>query len=428
MNVSAVIAAKRDGLEIAGDDIRRLIDGYTRDEVPEYQMSAFAMAVYFRGMTVDETTALTAAMLGSGRTMKWAAGSPVVDKHSTGGVGDKISIPLAPILADLGMRVPMISGRGLGATGGTIDKLESIPGFRTDLSLDEIDRVVGGVGCVITAASADIAPADRRLYALRDVTGTVPSIPLITASILSKKIAEGLDALVLDVKWGSGAFMKTLDDARALAKSLVNIASKMGVRTTAVITDMNRPLGHWIGNTAEVNESIDILKGQGPEDTTRLTELLAEELLLATGLSKNRDEANARVRESVSSGRATERLENMVRAQAGDLNKTRILHASHPWNSPRTGIVGAMNCELLGMALIEMGGGRKKLGDQVDSGSAIEVLLQPGEQAEQGQPVVNLCFNQKPGPAVTDLIVRAIPIVDQAPTAQPLVVETIQSE
>src|SRR3954452_15256312 len=283
MNVVSLISKKRDGGELTEDEIGSLISGYVRGDVPDYQMAAWAMAVYLRGMTVPEIAALTECMLHSGVRFEWPAGeSPKVDKHSTGGIGDKVSLPLAPLLACCGLAVPMISGRGLGATGGTLDKLEAIPGFRTDLSLAEIEQMTASVGCVITGASAEIAPADKKLYALRDVTATVPSIPLITASIMSKKLAESLDALVLDVKFGSGAFMKSLDQARELARSLVDTGKRMGVKTTALLTDMNQPLGRMAGNLVEVHEAIATLQGRAPEDLWHCTRELAVELLLMT--------------------------------------------------------------------------------------------------------------------------------------------------
>src|SRR3954452_19469688 len=256
MNVVNIISKKRDGGELAADEIGSLISGYVRGDVPDYQMAAWAMAVYLRGMSVAETAALTEHMLHSGVTFEWPAGeSPKVDKHSTGGIGDKVSLPLAPLLACCDLQVPMISGRGLGATGGTLDKLEAIPGFRTNLRLEEIQAVTERVGCVITGATAEIAPADKKLYALRDVTATVPSIPLITASIMSKKLAESLDALVLDVKFGSGAFMPTIDKANELAVAMVELGNKCGVNTRALITNMDRPMGRAAGNWLEVKES-----------------------------------------------------------------------------------------------------------------------------------------------------------------------------
>ena len=275
---ATLIAAKRDGHELSDAQIAFFIQNYSAGSIPDYQMSAMAMAIYLNGMTDRETATLTNEMLKSGARLNWPDdGIARVDKHSTGGIGDKTSIILAPLLAECGLQVPMLSGRGLGATGGTLDKLESIQGFNTNLSLDEMTRLTREIGCVITGASAELAPADRKLYSLRDVTATVPSIPLITASIMSKKLAESTDALILDVKFGSGAFMKTQQQATQLAKSLVETGKRMGVKTTALLTDMNQPLGRMCGNAVEILESIDILKNGGPDDARELTLLLAIE-------------------------------------------------------------------------------------------------------------------------------------------------------
>ncbi|MGC3966115.1 MAG: thymidine phosphorylase [Pirellulales bacterium] len=308
MNPVQIIAKKRDGQALSAGEIRALVERYARGELPDYQMSAWAMAVFLRGMTDDETAALTEAMLDSGAQLQWPAELTTVDKHSTGGIGDKTSLILAPLLACFDLAVPMISGRGLGATGGTLDKLEAIPGFRTDLNLEEIRAVTRAVGCVITGATADLVPADRKLYALRDVTATVASIPLITASIMSKKLAEGLRALVLDVKFGSGAFMKTADEARRLARSMVAVGRKMGVATTALLTDMNQPLGRMAGNAVEVDESIDVLQGGGPQDLIDLTLALGAELLVATGRAADHEAAVTTQRARLSDGTAYEKF------------------------------------------------------------------------------------------------------------------------
>ncbi|HQX54102.1 MAG TPA: thymidine phosphorylase, partial [Planctomycetaceae bacterium] len=269
---ASLIAAKRDRQELRDEEIAFFVQGFADGSIPDYQMAAMAMAIYLNGMTPRETATLTFAMLSSGTRLVWPKdGRSRVDKHSTGGIGDKTSLILAPLLAECGLQIPMLSGRGLGATGGTLDKLEAIPGYRTDLALAEITQLTQSVGCVITGASAELAPADRKLYALRDVTATVPSIPLITASIMSKKLAESLDALVLDVKFGSGAFMKTREQATELAHSLVSTGQRMGVHTTALLTDMNQPLGRMCGNAVEVLESIDVLQGGGPDDVRQLT-------------------------------------------------------------------------------------------------------------------------------------------------------------
>jgi pyrimidine-nucleoside phosphorylase len=343
MNVVQVISKKRDGGELSTDEIGALIGGYVRGDVPDYQMAAWAMAVYLRGMTVAETAALTEHMLHSGITFDWPEGSsPIVDKHSTGGIGDKVSLPLAPLLACCDLRVPMISGRGLGATGGTLDKLEAIPGFRTNLSTAEFQKICREVGCVISGATADLVPADRKLYALRDVTGTVPSIPLITASIMSKKLAEGLDALVLDVKHGSGAFMKTLDNARALAKSMVDTGNRMGVPTTALLTDMNQPLGRMAGNAVEVNESVDALRGEGPADLMEVTLKLGAELLVSTGREATPAAARMRLEKAIATGAALEKFREMVAAQGGNLDAPRPVAPAHDVESLHDGYVTAI--------------------------------------------------------------------------------------
>lgn len=300
---AAIIATKRDHRELSDAEIAFFVQGYSCGEIPDYQMSAMAMAIFLNGMTERETAALTLEMLNSGVRIEWPDDGIVrVDKHSTGGLGDKTSIILAPLLAEFGLQVPMLSGRGLGATGGTLDKLEAIRGFRTDLTLQEIVQLTQSVGCVITGASAELAPADRRLYALRDVTATVPSIPLITASIMSKKLAESPDALVLDVKFGSGAFMKTFDQAAELAASLVGTGQRMGVRTSALLTDMNQPLGRMCGNALEVRESVEILRGAGPADAREVTIALAVEVLLLAGAGFSAEQARQQIDSILSSG------------------------------------------------------------------------------------------------------------------------------
>ena len=424
MNIAQLIAKKRDGGELSPAEIDGLIDGYARETIPDYQMAAWAMAVFCRGMTPDETVCLTQSMLNSGRPLVWDKGRPKVDKHSTGGIGDKTSIPMAPILADCGLDVPMISGRGLGATGGTLDKLESIAGFRTDLDSNEIRTMIGRVGCVITGASAEIAPADKRLYALRDVTATVPSIPLITASILSKKLSEGLDCLVLDVKWGTGAFMKTLAEAKELARSLVGVATQMGVKTKALITDMNRPLGRMIGNGLEIDESIDILKGCGPEDVSELTVRLCAELLLMAGCADTMSAATAKVDESIRSGRALKRLNEMVRAQGGDLNSPRPRASGETFAADRDGYLVMNDCEALGLAVIEMGGGRKRLGDAIDFSVGIEMLSTPGQPLRRGDPIARVFSNKGLAP-IKGKLKSAMSVQDEPVGLTPLIVEMV---
>ncbi|MEZ6051739.1 MAG: thymidine phosphorylase [Planctomycetaceae bacterium] len=390
MNATQLIAKKRDGGTLTDAEIAWLIDGYVADRVPDYQMSAFAMAVYLRGMTTEETVALTRCMLYSGDVLTWAPGRSIVDKHSTGGIGDKVSLILAPLLACCDVRVPMISGRGLGPTGGTLDKLESIPGFRTDLSTGEFQRICDDVGCVISGATVDLVPADRKLYALRDVTATVSCIPLITASIMSKKLAEGLDALVLDVKYGSGAFMENLADARRLAQGMVAVGQHLDVTTSALITDMDQPLGRMIGNSVEVNESIDVLQGGGPADVRELTLALAAEVLLSVGMVESLETAMQALKDRLDSGRAFEKFAQMVAAQGGDVSADRRLAPISEVAAPRSGVVQSIITQALGFTIIAMGGGRKVQGDTIDHSVGIEILVRVGDRVEQGQPIARI--------------------------------------
>ncbi|MEN1679199.1 MAG: thymidine phosphorylase [Planctomycetota bacterium] len=394
MNPVELIARKRDGAELTAEQIATLVRGYVDGSVPDYQMSAFAMAVFFRGMTTDETASLTDNMLRSGVVLEWPKGGVAkVDKHSTGGIGDKVSLPLAPALAACGVQNPMISGRGLGATGGTLDKLESIPGFNTALSLDEVRSQTERVGCVIAAASADLAPADRKLYALRDVTATVPSIPLITASIMSKKLAEGLDALILDVKHGTGAFMKTRDDARKLAESLVATGKRMGVATAAWVTDMNQPLGRLVGNALEVNESIDCLNGGGPADLREATVRLGGEALALAGAAPDAAAGDQLIAQSLDNGAAMAKLAEMVRAQGGDVDAPRPLAPTVEVLAEHDGVVSAIDAERIGWAVISLGGGRKKLGEAIDHSVGLEMLVRICDPVSTGQPIARVYAN-----------------------------------
>ena len=391
MNPVWIISKKRDGEELSADEIGQFIAGYAAGDIPDYQMSALAMAIYLQGMTTAEIAALTDHMLASGATFQWPGSEvPMVDKHSTGGIGDKVSLPLAAMLACCDLQVPMISGRGLGATGGTLDKLDSIPGFRTDLSMQEMQRVTREVGCVISGATPDLVPADRKLYALRDVTGTVPSIPLITASIMSKKLAEGLDALVLDVKFGSGAFMKTEPLARELAESMVNTGKRMGVKTTALLTDMNQPLGRMVGNAVEVNESVDALEGRGPDDLMDVTLALGAELLVSTERAESLPSARKQLQATIDNGSAREKFAQMVSAQGGDLDAPRPVAPAREIAAPRAGFIGSINAELLGQSVIAMRGGRQQLGDELDLSTGFEMRCRLGERVETGQPLANL--------------------------------------
>ncbi|MCC7476505.1 MAG: thymidine phosphorylase, partial [Pirellulales bacterium] len=422
----SLISKKRDGLELTAGEIGSLITGYVRGEVPDYQMAAWAMAVFLRGMTVAETAALTEHMLHSGVTFQWPAGeAPKVDKHSTGGIGDKVSLPLAPLLACCDLQVPMISGRGLGATGGTLDKLEAIPGFRTNLTTAEFQQVCRNVGCVISGATADLVPADRKLYALRDVTGTVPSIPLITASIMSKKLAEGLDALVLDVKHGSGAFMKSLGDAQALARSMVDTGKRMGVPTVAILTDMNQPLGRMAGNANEVNESVDALCGKGPADLVEVTLALGAELLVLTKREPTISAARQRLEKLLTSGEALEKFREMVSAQGGSLDAPRPIAPKHDVAAPQAGYIAAIDTEQLGYVVINLGGGRRQLGDQLDLSVGFEMLVRLGDEVDAGQPVARLFAQADAAVHAARDLLAAITIGDEPVEAPPLIVERI---
>ena len=426
-NPVRTIVAKRDGRACTPEEIDALIQGSLRGDVADAQLAAWAMAVYFQGMTAKETAALTRSMLDSGARLVWPAGTgPYVDKHSTGGIGDKISLILAPLLAACGLRVPMLSGRGLGPTGGTLDKLESIPGFRTDLDLEAIRRQVADIGCVITGTTAEIAPADRKLYALRDVTGTVPSIPLITASIMSKKLAEGLDALVLDVKWGSGAFMKTQEDARKLAESLVRTGREMGVRTTALLTDMNQPLGHMIGNTCEVAESIDVLQGNGPEDVRALVIALGSELLVQSGIESTPEAAGDRLTRALDGGAAFEVFEAMVAAQGGRLAQRVPAAKPHDCVATEGGFIQTIDGEALGYAVIELGGGRRKPGEAIDPRVGLECLVRIGDTVEPGQPLARILAPAQRAEPVKSHLACAFRIGAEAVSPPPLIVDRIE--
>jgi len=422
MNPVSLIARKRDGHTLSFDEIAWFMDGFVRGEVADYQMSAMAMAIYCRGMSTEETASLTECMLRSGEALDWPdSTTPKVDKHSTGGIGDKVSLVLAPMLACCGLAVPMISGRGLGASGGTLDKLESIPGFRTNLSTDEIRRQVDKVGCVITGQTANLVPADKKLYALRDVTGTVPSIPLITASIMSKKLAEGLDALVLDVKHGTGAFMKSPADARALAASLVGVGKSMGLATTALLTDMNQPLGRMAGNTVEVDESILALEGDGPADLMEVTLALGAELLVSTKKAKTVDKATKLLQAELDSGRALEKFYEMVRAQGGDPDAPRPVAAAYEVAATKAGYVAKIDTEQLGWAIITLGGGRMKLTDAIDHSVGLEMQVRLGDEVHAGDTIARVFAHRHHVETARQRIAEAVVIVDEAPPLWPLV-------
>jgi thymidine phosphorylase len=391
-----VIRSKRDGLELNDDEIQFIVSGITSGEIAESQIGAFAMAVFLRGMTTSETGALTLAMTRSGTTLCWKdVPGPVVDKHSTGGVGDAVSLILAPAIAACGGYVPMISGRGLGHTGGTLDKLESIPGYQTQPDRETFTRVVRNVGCAIIGQTADLAPADRRLYAVRDVTATVESIPLITASILSKKLAAGLDALVMNVTWGNGAFMRTLRDAEALARSIVDVASLAGVTTTAILTDMNEPLASSAGNAVEIQYVADFLTGIRCEP--RMYEVVSElgaDLLVAGHLASTHIEGKAKIAAAIENGAARKRFDDMVSALGGPADFCATASEHLPKASvryrvtvPERGFVTEINTRRLGLAIVALGGGRTREDQSIDHAVGLTSIAPIGQHIGPDTPL-----------------------------------------
>ncbi len=424
------IRKKRDAQEHTREEIEQLVAGYTRGQIPDYQVAAWLMAVVLKGMTRAETAALTEAMLRSGEVLDLSALPGVkVDKHSTGGVGDKTSLVLAPVAAAGGLLVPMISGRGLGHTGGTLDKLEAIPGFNVNLPLPEFLRVLRECGCAMIGQTAEIAPADKKLYALRDVTATVESPYLICASIMSKKLAEGIDALVLDVKTGSGAFMKKQEDAAFLAELMVETGQRMGKKVVALITDMDQPLGRKVGNALEVEECIEVLRGEGPDDLRRLCLELCGWMFLLGGRTKSKDEGIKLAAEIIASGRGIQKFREMVRLQGGDARvvdePARLPQAAHKTDvlSPREGFVTAIQCEQVGIASMMLGGGREKKEDSIDPAVGLVLRKKVGERVARGEQLCTIHYNSEARVAAARQMIEAsYQISDQPPSSgQPLV-------
>jgi len=429
-----VILKKRGGGVLSREEIRYFVDGATAGTVPDYQTAALLMAVVLRGMTAQETAWLTEAMVASGVRLDLRDVDGVkVDKHSTGGVGDKTSLILAPIAAACGVPVPMMSGRGLGHTGGTLDKLESIPGFRVDLSLAEMKRALARTRCVMIGQTAEIAPADKRLYALRDVTGTVESIPLISASIMSKKIAEGIDALVLDVKTGSGAFMKTEADSRRLAESLVAIGNGSGVKTEAVISAMDAPLGRAVGNALEVIECLEVLKGGGPTDLVDMSIELAARMLVLGKVADDLADADRRARETIRTGAALERFRQIIEAQSGDPHVvddySRLPHVPnrHVVEAERPGYVARLDAELIGRASVALGAGRDRVEDPVDPAVGISIRATVRDAVRTGDPLLELHYRDRARlQTALGLATQAIAIRDDQPPRAPLIVGEVR--
>jgi pyrimidine-nucleoside phosphorylase len=436
MNAVELIRRKRDGGALGRDEIEYFVRTVTDGSLPDYQAAALLMAIVLRGMTREETVWLTDAMVRSGVRMTYPEldGVPV-DKHSTGGVGDKTSLILAPLAVACGAIVPMMSGRGLGHTGGTLDKLESIPGFRTNLSLDELRAALRAVGCALIGQTAEIAPADKRLYALRDVTATVESIPLISGSIMSKKIAEGVGGLVLDVKTGAGAFMKTLDDSRALARSLVDIGNASGVRTEALITAMDVPLGRMVGNSMEVIESLDVLKGRGPADLEELSVLLAARMLVRAGIESAEEKAIGRVKGAIESGAGVEAFRKIIERQGGDprvVDDYKRLPSTAdeaPVLAGRRGYLRDLQAEAVGRAAVSLGAGRARLDDVIDPGVGIRVAADVGAQVSEGEPILIVHHRSGRGlESAMKLLEQAIHIGDEPAPRRPLVVDRVLEE
>jgi pyrimidine-nucleoside phosphorylase len=434
MRAVDIILSKRDGRSLTRDEIGFFVDGVTAGTLPDYQASALLMAILLRGMTPDETAWLTDAMVHSGVRVDLGEIAGVkVDKHSTGGVGDKTSLVVAPLAAACGVPVPMMSGRGLGHTGGTLDKLESIPGFRVNLSLEEMKAALARAGCAMIGQTAQIAPADKKLYALRDVTGTVESIPLISASIMSKKIAEGIDALVLDVKTGSGAFMKTEADSRRLAESLVSIGNASGVKTEAVITAMESPLGRAVGNALEVVECIEVLKGGGPPDLIDVSIELTARMLVLGKVADDRDDAERQARGAIRSGAGLERFRQIIEIQGGDPkvvdDYARLPHVAdrHVVTADRSGFVTRLDAELVGRASVALGAGRDRVEDPVDPAVGILVMAKPGDAVRAGDPILELHYRDRGRlDSATRLTGQAITIDDRRPPSARLIVAEVR--
>lgn len=424
MFVAPMIERKRDGQPLQAHEWTSLIRSYVAGTVPDYQMSALLMASYFNGLTDEELGALTDAMLQSGARLTFGPDVPPrVDKHSTGGVGDKVSLVLAPLVASVGLAVPMMSGRGLGHTGGTLDKLETIPGFRTNLTLEDAKLQIERIGCAMIGQTEQIAPADRKLYALRDATATVESIPLIAASIMSKKLAEGLNGLVLDIKTGSGAFMKTVEESQALAETMIRLGHERGCPTVALVTAMDRPLGLACGNALETAEAIAVLHGGGPEDVRDLVVALGVEMLVLGGLEADRDRAASQLLGALASGAALEKFREVIEAQGGDarvLDDVSLLPQAPTVisvTSSASGFVAAIPPRPIGRAIHQLGGGRSKMDDSIDPSVGIVFRVRPGDRVESGQPLADIhAADVRGATAVQELLGAVLHVVLEVPS------------
>jgi pyrimidine-nucleoside phosphorylase len=429
-----VIARKRDGQALTQGEVEFFVSGVTKGDLPDYQVSALLMAIVLRGMTAEETSWLTAAMVRSGDRVDLSDLPGIkVGKHSTGGVGDKVSIILAPVAAACGVMVPKMSGRGLGHTGGTLDKLESIPGYRVNLSIDEFKAVLRAVGTSIIGQTSSLVPADKKLYALRDVTATVVSVPLIASSVMSKKLAEGSNAVLLDVKCGDGAFMKTRTDARALAQAMVDIGKHSGIATEAFVTSMNTPLGRSVGNAIEIIECIETLKGAGSPELRSIVATFASRMVRLAGVDADDQAAAARVDDAIKSGKALDKLARMIERHGGNprvIDDYRLMPAApdrSQVSADRAGFVTELAAEAIGHAAHVLGAGRSKVGEPVDHGVGAVVLVRPGDQVQAGQPLVDLHHRAGRGlHDATRLVQQAITIGDAPRPADPLILEHVQ--
>jgi pyrimidine-nucleoside phosphorylase len=425
-----VIERKRDGEELSDQELRELVLGYARDEIPDYQMAAFLMAVYFRGLSSAETHALTDAMIASGDTIGLgrALGRTCVDKHSTGGVGDKTSIAVGPVVAACGVPFGKMSGRGLGHTGGTIDKLEAVPGYRVELTTGEFVDQVREVGLAIIGQSADLVPADKRLYALRDVTATVDNISLIAASIMSKKIAGGADAIVLDVKVGDGAFMKTLEDARALAWAMIELGRRAGREVVCLLTDMDQPLGRAVGNALEIREAIATLRGEGPPDFTDLVLSSAAHLLALSDLGIDGAEGLRRAQQSIADGAATASYERWIRAQGGDPNEAALPRSAvvHEVLAPREGVVRRLGAIQIGVAALHLGAGRATKEDEIDHAVGVVCRKKRGDSVDAGEALAEVHARDEEDAAEAGrAVLAAYELGDEAVAERAIVLDTV---
>ncbi len=423
-----LIRKKQHGQRHSDDEITYLVQGYTDGSIPDYQMAAWLMAVYFRGLDVSETSAMVTAMLHTGKQLDLSdIAGPKIDKHSTGGVGDKVSLILAPLVASLGVKVPMISGRGLGHTGGTLDKLEAIPGFTTDLSVERFRQILHETGAFIMSQTSVLVPADKKMYAIRNVTATVRSIPLIVSSIMSKKIAEDIDGLVLDVKCGSGAFMNEMEQARELSRALVDTGLEHGLKCEAIITNMDQPLGRAVGNLNEVREAVQCLQGDGPDDVMKVTKALAVQMLLMAETTDTADQAEDLLNTAIADGSAYNKFREFAEAQGGDPDKIERDSAvpsctyHNTIHAPEDGFIAEIDSYRIGMTGVELGAGRKKLGDEIDPHAGIEILKKTGEQVKKGDVLLEYYTNNNNTEKIENDLLQAYKITGQRITPPPVV-------